>query len=179
MSLFTKLFEAVHSWRRRRGGIKSRKRSDLAMEQLDHRQLLTVNFTGNVPVDFPAIQSPGVVVIPSPPNNQKPLIPPTLSGIINVSGLEIDQLRVAYDSTTDILNVGIEGPPNNLNLVTPVIGKNGQEVIAADSDNNLNSGTVDPRISDGMGGGIDPTFTDPPNFGGTKTYGIFLNLDGT
>ena len=48
MSLFTKLFEAVHSWRRRRGGIKPRKRSDLAMEQLDHRQLLAVNFTGNL-----------------------------------------------------------------------------------------------------------------------------------
>ena len=78
MSLFTKLFEAVHSWRRRRGGTKSRKRSDLAMEQLDHRQLMAVNFTGNVPIDFPATQSPGVVVIPSPttpPLNQTPIIP--------------------------------------------------------------------------------------------------------
>ena len=179
MSLFTKLFEAVHSWRRRRGGIKSRKRSDLAMEQLDHRQLLAVNFTGNVPIDFPATQNPGVQVITPPtvppapvgtPVNQTPIIPPNLQGVINVSGFQIDHLRVSYDSTSDILSVGVEGPDN---------GKTGQQVIAADSDNNLNSGTVDPRINDGMGGGIEPAFQDPPDMGGTKTYGVFLNFNGT
>ena len=182
MSLFTKLFEAVHSWRRRRGGIKSRKRSDLAMEQLDHRQLLAVNFTGNVPIDFPATQVPGVVVVNSPttpPLNQTPGIPASLAGVINVSGLQIDSFRVSYDSTNDILSVGVEGPPNNLNLTAPSNGKNGQDVIAGDSDNNLNSGTVDPRINDGMGGGIDPSFTDPPDMGGTKTYGVFFNFNGS
>ena len=163
MSLFTKLFEAVHSWRRRRGGHKSRKRSDLGMEQLDHRQLLAVNFTGVAATDFPATQSPGVVVIPSPANNQKPQIPAALNGIVNVSGFEIDQLRVSYDSTSDILSVGVEGPPN---------GQTNQEVIAADSDNNLNSGTVDPRVS-----AAEPGFADPPDMGGTKTYGIFLQLN--
>ena len=165
MSLFTKLFEAVHSWRRRRGGIKSRKRSDLAMEQLDHRQLLAVNFTGNVPIDFPATQVPGVVVIPDSPANQKPMIPPTLQGVINVSGMEIDSLRVSYDSSNDILSVGVEGPPN---------GQTGQDVIAADSDNNLNSGTVNPSVS-----AIQPAFMDPPDMGGTKTYGVFLNFNGS
>ncbi len=179
MSLFTKLFEAVHSWRRRRGGSKPRKRSDLAMEQLDHRQLLTVNFTGNVPIDFPAIQSPGVVTVSAGKANQVPLIPPTLASVINVSGLQIDDLRVSYDSVNDVLSVGAEGPANNTGLTTPVAGKNGQQVIAADSDNNLNSGTVDPRISNGAGGGIDPSFTDPANFGGTKTYGVFLSLNGS
>ena len=165
MSLFTKLFEAVHSWRRRRGGTKSRKRSDLAMEQLDHRQLLTVNFTGNVPIDFPAIQSPGVVTVSAGAANQVPLIPPSLQGVINVSGLQIDDLRVSYNSVNDTLSVGVEGPNN---------GKTNQQVIAADSDNNLNSGTVDPKVS-----AINPSFTDPADYGGTKTYGVFLSLDGS
>src|SRR3954451_4065288 len=71
MSLFTKLFEAVHSWRRRRDGVKSRRHAGPAMEQLDHRQLMAVNFTGVVANDFPATQVPGVVVIPSPPDNQR------------------------------------------------------------------------------------------------------------
>ena len=162
MSLFTKLFEAVHSWRRRHAGIKSRKRSALEMEQLDHRQLLTVNFTGNVAADFLATTNPGVVVIPSPPTNQKPLIPSALQGVINVSGLEIDQLRVSYDAAADILSVGVEGPSN---------GKTGQPVIAGDSDNNLNSGTVDPSVT-----AIQPAFMDPPDMGGTKTYGVELDF---
>ena len=169
MSLFTKLFQAVHSWRRRRGGAsKPRKRSDLAMEQLDHRQLLTVNFTGNVAIDFPATVNPGVVVVASPitpPFNQTPQIPPALQGVINVSGLEIDQMRVNYDPLADILSVGVEGPSN---------GKTGQPVIAADSDNNLNSGTVNPSVT-----AIEPTFTDPPNMGGTKTYGVSFNFLNT
>jgi hypothetical protein len=166
MSLFTKLFEAVHSWRRRRGGHKSRKRSDLAMEQLDHRQLLAVNFTGNVPADFLATQTPGVVVIPSPttpPLNQRPIIPPVLQGVVSVSGFEIDQLRVNYDSTADILSVGLEGPPN---------GRTNQQVIAGDSDNNGNSATVDPKVA-----ALEPGFTDPADMGGTKTYGITLDLN--
>ena len=114
MSLFTKLFEAVHSWRRRRDGLKARKRAELAMEQLDHRQLLAVNFTGNAAVDFPATQSPGVVVIPAPPNNTTPMIPPQLQPVINVSGFQIDQLRVSYTATDDTLSVGVEGPPTGV-----------------------------------------------------------------
>jgi hypothetical protein len=176
MSLFTKLFEAVHSWRRRRGGNKSRKRSDLAMEQLDHRQLLAVNFTGNVPIDFPVTQSPGVVKItppaptPTGPNYQAPIIPADLASVISVSGIQINSLSVSYDLSDDILSVGVEGPPN---------GQTGQDVIAGDSDNNLNSGTVNPVINNGMGGGIDPAFTDPPDMGGTKTYAVTFNFVGT
>ena len=32
------------------------KRPAVAVEQLDHRQLLSVNFTGNVATDFPATE---------------------------------------------------------------------------------------------------------------------------
>ena len=136
MSLFTKLFEAVHSWRRRRGGLKSRKRADLAMEQLDHRQLLAVNFTGNVPIDFPANTPSGVAIVrPGPPGNTVPGIPPALNGIVSASGFQINQLRVTYTPSDDTLNVGVEGPPN---------GRDGRQVIATDADNNGNSGTVDP-----------------------------------
>ena len=164
MSLFTKLFEAVHSWRRRRGGTKSRsrKRSDLEMEQLDHRQLLTVNFTGVVTTDFPASQVPGVVYTGDPAGNQKPIIPPALQGVVSASGFEIDNIAVSYDSTTDILSVGATGPNK---------GVSGGPVIAGDSDNNGNSGTVNPSVA-----AIEPGFTDPPDMGGTKTYAITLDL---
>src|SRR3954447_10073898 len=67
MSLFARLLQAVRTWRRRRGGPKTFRYAGIAMEQLDHRQLLSVNFTGNVPIDFPATQVPGVVVLPDNP----------------------------------------------------------------------------------------------------------------
>ena len=165
MSLFTKLYEAVHSWRRRRVGIKpSRKRSEPTMEQLDHRQLLAVNFTGVAATDFPVTQNPGVQVIANPPppagTNTYPLVPVPLRSFISVSGLQINQLRVSYTQVDDTLNVGVEGPLN---------GRDGNEVIAGDVDNNGNQGTVDPRIT-----AADPQFTDPADFGGTKTYGVSL-----
>ncbi len=165
MSLFTKLFEAVHSWRRRRGGSKTRtrKRSDLEMEQLDHRQLLAVNFTGVVATDFSPTNVPGVVNTGDPANNLKPIIPPSLQGVISVSGFQIDNLALSYSSTTDILSVGVEGPPN---------GTTGQQVIAADSDNNGNSGTVNPSVTAIAG----PAFQDPADMGGTKTYGVTFDL---
>src|SRR5579875_2489872 len=68
MSLFSRLLQAVRSWRPRRAQTSSR-RAGVAVECLDHRQLLSVTFTGNVPVDFPASQSPGVVVIPADLSN--------------------------------------------------------------------------------------------------------------
>lgn len=171
MSLFTKLFEAVHSWRRRRSGTKSRKRSDLTMEQLDHRQLLTVNFSGVVANDFAGINAvtltntnPVTTVAPG-------IVPLNLQGVIPgspyaVSGIQIEHLAVSYDSTNDVLSVGVQGPPRG-GTGQP----NTQNVIAADSDNNGNSGTVNPAVS-----AIEPMFTDPPDMGGTKTYGITLDL---
>ena len=172
MSLFTKLYEAVHSWRRRRGGTKSsRKRSEPRMEQLDHRQLLAVNFTGVALNDFPVTTGPGVQVITGVPvsqggNNTVPLIPPALSnpGLVTVSGYQINQLRVSYTAADDTLNVGVEGPSN---------GRDGNQVIAGDADNNGNSGTVDPRVT-----AVDPGIQDPADMGGTETYGISLDFNG-
>jgi hypothetical protein len=175
MSLFTKIVETVSSWRRRRAGTKSRKRADLAMEQLDHRQLLAVNFTGNVLTDFPATTSPGVVVLSGNANipgykNYTPQFPTQtpqgqqLANQIKVSGFEIDALRVNYDPSTDTLNVGLQGPDNQKGT--------GQEVIAGDSDNNGNSATVDPNVT-----AIAPAFADPADMGQSKSMGIFLDLN--
>ena len=112
MSLFSRLLQAVRSWRPRRAQQASR-RAGVTVEQLDHRQLLSVNFTGNVPVDFPATQSPGVVVLPADltnPETLEPVIPPALQPFIPVSGFYIQDIRVSYDSTTDTLYVGIDQP---------------------------------------------------------------------
>ncbi len=53
MYLFSRLFQAARAWRNG-GRPKTAKRSAVAVEQLDHRRLLSVNFTGNVATDFPA-----------------------------------------------------------------------------------------------------------------------------
>jgi hypothetical protein len=161
MSLFTKLFEAVHSWRRRRGGTKSRtrKRSDLEMEQLDHRQLLAVNFTGVVTNDFPANGTAGVFYTGDPANNQKPQVPVNLQPYFTTNGFQIDNIALSYDSTTDILSVGVKGAPDGTVA--------GMDDIAGDSDNNGNSATVNPNVSAAQAG-----FTDPADMGGTKTIAI-------
>jgi hypothetical protein len=144
------------------------RRAGVAVEQLDHRQLLSVNFTGNVPVDFPATQSPGVVVLPVDLNNPQtlePVIPPNLRSLIHVSGFYISDIRVSYDSTTDTLSFGINQPAS---------GNAGQgEVIAGDSDDNGNSATVNPAVL-----AVNPAFTDPADMGGSKYLGTFLDFTG-
>ena len=120
MSLFTKLFEAVQSWRRRRVEIKpARKQAGPVMEQLDHRQLLAVNFTGVAANDFPVTTSPGVQVITNlpPPNgtNTYPGIPGGLADLISVSGYQINDLRVSYTASDDTLNVGVDACPSKVN----------------------------------------------------------------
>jgi hypothetical protein len=145
------------------------RRAGVAVEQLDYRQLLSVNFTGNVPVDFPANQSPGVVVLPVDLNNPEtlePVIPPALKPYISVSGFYIQDIRVSYDSTTDTLYFGINQPAS---------GNPGQgEVIAGDSDNNGNSATVNPAVL-----AVDPFFQDPPDMQSSKYMGTFLDFTGT
>ena len=167
MSLFARLLQAVRSWRGRRGGPKTVRRAGITMEQLDHRQLLSVNFTGNVPIDFPATESPGVVVLPDNPLVQHPSIAPAISSIVKVSGFDISGIRVSYDSKTDILSLGLDQPQSQ--------NQTG-EVIAGDSDNNGNSGTVNPAVQavPGFGG-----FQDPANFGGTKYMGAYLDFTGS
>ena len=63
MYLFSRLFQAARAWRNS-GRPKTAKRSAVDVEQLDHRRLLSVNFSGNVATDFPAT-SPGVVIFNS------------------------------------------------------------------------------------------------------------------
>ena len=167
MSLFARLLQAVRSRRRRRGGPKAVRYAGIAMEQLDHRQLLSVNFTGNVPIDFPATQVPGVVVLPDNPLVQHPAIAPQIAPIVKVSGFDISGIRVTYSPTDDTLNLGLDQPPS--------VNQPGA-VIAGDADNNGNSGTVNPAITaiPGFGG-----FQDPGNFGGTEFMGAFLDFTGT
>src|SRR5262249_20106937 len=57
----------------------------------------------------------------------------------------------------------------------PASGNPGQgEVIAGDSDDNGNSGTVNPAVSAATQG----AFTDPPDMGGSKYLGSFIDFTG-
>jgi len=135
------------------------------MEQLDHRQLLSVNFTGNVLTDFPETTVPGVVVLTDNPGVRHPLIPPDVAPVIRVSGLDINGIRVSYSLAQDELSIGLQQPENQ---------KTGQFVIAGDVDNNLDGATVDPAVEALRPG----EFIDFGFLGGSETMGAFLDLDG-
>ncbi|MGP0064206.1 MAG: hypothetical protein ACLQGP_11480 [Isosphaeraceae bacterium] len=164
MSLFSKLFQAIGSWRHRRDPHPTR-RAGVRVEQLDHRQLLSVNFTGNVTTDFPATQSPGVVVLQPPSGSFQATPPPSLQTLIPVSGFNISDIRVSYDSSNDTLYFGLDQPASQL----PGQG----EVIAGDQDDNGNSATVNPAVL-----AIDPFFTDDADMQGTKYMGVVLGFNG-
>jgi hypothetical protein len=138
-----------------------------AIEQLDHRQLLSVNFTGNVPIDFPATQVPGVVILPDNPSVVHPVIAPAIAPIVKVSGFDIQDIRVSYTPQTDSLSIGLDQP------LSQQPGQPGQ-VIAGDADNNGNDGTVNPAVT-----AIFPSFEDFPDFGGSEFMGAFLDLTGS
>src|SRR5271157_955613 len=118
MSLFARLLQAVRSWRRRRGGPKTVRSAGIAMEQLDHRQLLSVTFTGVVPNDFPINKVPGVVTLS--PDFTNPLTSEPqfandtqgheLQSLIKVSGFYIKDIRVTYTPFDDTLSFGINQP---------------------------------------------------------------------
>jgi hypothetical protein len=165
-----KLLQAARTWRRRRTGPKTVKRHTVAVEQLDHRQLLSVNFTGNVPVDFPATEQPGVVVFNSSntPGIQHPIIPPNLQPFIPVSGFDLSEIRVSYDAVSDTLSIGLNQPPANPS--NPASGS----VIAGDADDNGNAGTVNPAVS-----AAAPGFTEFYEMGGPETMATFLTFNGT
>ena len=168
MSLISRLFDAVRSWRRRPGGRRTTKRSNVMMEQLDHRQLLSVNFTGNVATDFPITKNPGVVVIGDSASVIHPVIAPVLQPVVKVSGFDINGIRVSYDQQTDTLSVGLEQP---LSQQTTHPGP----VIAGDADNNGNDGTVSPAVTSING---FQNFQDFGTFGGSEYMGAFLDLNG-
>jgi hypothetical protein len=167
MFLISKMLQAARTWRQRRTGSKTARRTALAIEQLDHRQLLSVTFTGNVAIDFPATAQPGVVVFngSNTPNIQHPIIPPYLQPLIPVSGFDISEIRVSYDAGTDTLSVGLNQPPSNPN--NPASGP----VIAGDADDNGTAGTVNPAVE-----AADPGFTEFYALGGGETMAAFLDL---
>jgi hypothetical protein len=170
MFLISKLLQAARTWRQRRTGPKTARRTAVAVEQLHHRQLLSVNFTGNVVVDFPATKQPGVVVFNSSntPNIQHPIIPPNLQPLIPVSGFDISEIRVSYDATSDTLSVGFNQPPANPS--NPASGP----VIAGDADDNGNAGTVNPAVE-----AAAPGFTEFFALGGPEMMAAFLDLTGS
>lgn len=170
MFLISKLLQAARTWRHRRTGPKSVRRTAVALEQLDHRQLLSVNFTGNVAVDFPATERPGVVVLNSSttPNIVHPIIPPYLQPLIPVSGFDLSEIRVSYDATTDTLSVGLNQPPANPSNPASL------PVIAGDADDNGSAGTVNPAVE-----AVDPGFTEFYALGGGETMAAFLDLTDT
>jgi hypothetical protein len=137
------------------------------MEQLDHRQLLSVNFTGNVPIDFPATQTPGVVVLPDNPLVQHPAIAPQIAPIVKVSGFDISGIRVSYTPSSDTLSIGLDQPASQ---------NHPGAVIAGDADNNGNASTVNPAVTStpGFAG-----FQDPGELGGTEHLGAFLDFTGS
>ena len=168
MSLFARLLQAVRSWRRRRGGPKTVRRTGITMEQLDHRQLLSVNFTGNVPIDFPATQSPGVVVLPDNPLVQHPVDRPRDRPDREGLGLRhLGDSGLLHPRPPTPSASGLDQPPSQ---------NQPGEVIAGDADNNGNSGTVNPAVTavPGFAG-----FQDPGNFGGTEHMGAFLDFTGS
>ena len=138
-------------------------------EQLDHRQLLAVAFTGIVTNDFPASLTPGVVVLPDTPNVTHPTFgSPDLQNLVKVSGFDISGLRVTYDATDDTLNVGIEQP------LSQQPGRTTLPVIASDADNNGDSGTTNPAVQ-----AVEPGFVDEPDMGGSEFMGVYLDLNHT
>ncbi len=166
MYFFSKLFEAARTWRQGRRP-KPAKRSAVAVEHLDYRRLLSVNFTGNVITDFPATESPGVVYLTNA--NPPPTIPSPLSTYIKQSGYAITAIAVSYDSTDDTLSLGFESPPANT-----ASDPNG-EVIAGDADNNGSTGNVNPNVFL-----LDPAFTEFPALQGDQIEMYsFLDLGNT
>ncbi|HKI17322.1 MAG TPA: hypothetical protein VKA15_05560 [Isosphaeraceae bacterium] len=170
MNLISKLLQAARTWRHQSGGRKTAKRAAITVEQLDHRQLLSVNFTGNVAIDFPATKQPGVVLFNSSttPNIQHPIIPATLQPLIPISGFDLSDIAVSYDPPTDTLSIGLSGGPAN--IPSDPTGP----VIAGDADDNGNAGTVNPAVE-----AAAPGFTEFYALGGPEQMAASLFLSSS
>ncbi len=163
MSFFRDILNTVQSWRRRRGTARSRPRAGVQVEQMEHRQVLSVTFTGNAVADIPDNGSPGTAIIQNPNRIVPP--DPMLANLIKVSGFDISSIRMKYDPAMDILDVAF-GQPGNQKTIPEF------PVIAGDADNNLNGGTVSPAVT-----AVQPLFQDYPTLGGSETMAVFLDLD--
>lgn len=162
MSVFRSLLNAFQSWRRRRAP-RDRRRAGVAMERLDHRQLLAVNFTGNAILDIPDSTAPGFAIVRDA--DRVPIRNPQLNQLIKVSGFDISAIRMQYTPDDDVLSVAIEQPLNE--KTDPQF-----PVIAGDADNNGDGGTVDPAVRL-----VQPLFMDFANLGGSETMAVFFDLD--
>jgi hypothetical protein len=163
MGLLKSLWEAVQGWRRRRSGPRPVQRTSVRLEQLDHRQLLSVTFTGNARADIPD-NGPGTAILR---NDDRVFIPdPVLRNLIKVSGFDVSAIRMKYTPDDDILSVALEQPGNQ---------KTDPEfpVIAGDADNNGNGATVDPAVL-----AQQPLFEDLGYLGESETMFVFLDLTG-
>ena len=163
MSLINRLLDAVRSWRRPEGR-KARKRADVKIEHLDHRRLISANFTGIATTDIPNTSGPGYAIV----TNNVPLVinNPQLAAAIKVSGFAIDAIRMQYDPTDDTLSVAIQQPLNQ--KTTPQY-----PVIAGDADNNQNSGgTPDAAVL-----AAAPLFQDYYDLGGSETMAVFFDFN--
>lgn len=152
----------VQAWFRRPGGLKPSKRASPALECLDHRQLLSVNFTGNAVIDIPATNAPGTVIILDDGTARPANLPADLAPIIKVSGLDISGIRLNYTPNDDILSIALQSPDNQ---------KTGQPVLAGDTDNNGDGGTVDPAVLM-----LRPDFKDFAYLGESESMAAFLDL---
>lgn len=173
MNLVSTLLRAVRRRRHIQRNRKSARRPVIAVERLDHRQLLSVNFTGNVETDFPATEKPGVVVLPYDINEiVHPAFPTgaygaALKSAIEVSGFDLSGIRVSYDSSDDTLSVGLDQPTNPNNPP--------YSVIAGDADNNGNSGVVGSVVSN-IATMYGTSFMEWPGLGGPQVMAAFLSL---
>ena len=173
MSLLSTIVRAVRSLRNRRDATRCRKRSGPNLEQLDHRRLLAVTFTGNVTNDFTAT-TPSVYV--SDPTNEQPIIPSIYpSSVFPVSGWAIDQIAVNYDQASDTLSLGFLQPLNGKPGLNGYPGE--YPVIAGDATDSGNSGVVDPTVqSIAIANGT--SFTVYPSISGNDTFYALLDLSG-
>jgi hypothetical protein len=177
MSILHAVLNALWPWRRLRRPAKAARTKTVALEQLDHRQLLSVNFTGNVYNDFPATSSPGVAVVVNttlPSSHPGQTIPSDIKPFIEHSGFDIDGFRLVYTPADDTLSVGIQQPINSTGPVPPGVNPDiaGNPVIAGDADDNGDAGTVNPNVS-----ALRPTFTEFPTLGGSDRMGVFFDFN--
>ncbi len=169
MSFLAIFVQAVQSFRLRQGSKRPRNNARIDLEQLDHRQLLAVNFTGNIATDFP-VTTPAVYL--TDPNNHQPQFPAppsTLQDIIKVSGFAIDQIAVNYDQATDTLSIGYLQPLSQKSGLSGVPGQ--FPVIAGDADNNGNNSTTDPAAA-------AQAITDDPGISQTENFNAVIDLSG-
>lgn len=167
MSFFQSLLKTVSSIRQGIAGIRPRRtrHANVALERLDHRQLLSVTFTGNAKADIPDNSGPGFAIVTNA--NRVNIPDPVLRNLIKVSGFDINAIRMKYTPDDDVLSFALEQPGNQKTI--PEF-----PVIAGDADNNLNGGTVSPAVQAAVAPAL---FLDFAFLGESETMYVFLDLD--